>query len=81
MDTVLTVRLRDVERVTAQLRDTDTLGADLGEAKLMQGPPGATSYLYAEVEDGELVIYGGEKDDIRFSINDAGELEATYAEV
>jgi hypothetical protein len=39
---------------------------------------GKTSYLCAGVENGNLIIYGGETDDIDFEINVDGELEVLY---
>ena len=44
-----------------------------------KGDVGNTSYLNVEVNEfGELVIYGGEQDDINFAINGNGELEVSY---
>lgn len=44
----------------------------------VQGDKGETSYLYADVEDGNLIIYGGNADDVDFEINIDGELEVIY---
>lgn len=39
---------------------------------------GKTTYLYADIEDGCLVIHGGQADDITFEINEKGELVTVY---
>lgn len=90
MDNIMTVRLHEVERVSAAVKEPDKLSAGLGDAVVIKGDTGPqgekgdkgdagkTSYLYADVEDGNLVIYGGESDDITFALNDNGELEVLY---
>lgn len=70
---VHTHQLTDIENYQEAVEDALAIAKESGEFD------GATSYVSAEIDaNGNLIIYGGEKDEFTFRINDAGHLEVVY---
>lgn len=66
------------EQAIAEINSTSAIAEDVKKRADNGEFDGKTSYLCADVEDGNLIIYGGKTDEIDFEINVDGELEVTY---